>query len=133
MEREIHPFGIHRRYEAAYGLYHYHDIACLDGDDDIEEVVGDGYAQKLHGALYHSGGGVAIAAHDAVAEASVVHTDTDCGVVGTARVEKRYKSVLYAAQFSGVFCVGIFELAECASRIYEIAGVDTHLVDSSFG
>ena len=63
-----HPFGFHLAHQQTYGDDHDDGVACLDGDDDVVELLVAADTQKLHAGLHHAGRCVAIARHDAVGE-----------------------------------------------------------------
>ena len=88
----------------------------------------DKHPQKLHYRLNHAGGGVAVAAHDAVAQRTVVHAQAHGGVVLAADVDKRHECIVYALQLMVIFLVGIRQCLELAGRVNEVAGIDAHLV-----
>ena len=83
-------------------------------------------AQELHATLHNAGRCVAITAHDAIRQATVVHPDAHCRAVGATNVEKLHKALFQAQQFGGILLVGVFQTLECARRIHIIAGVDAH-------
>ena len=124
----MHILGVHGADEATDGLDHDGDVGCLDGDDHVVEAVSPAHAQKLHGALHHAGGGVAVAAHDAVGERAVVDADADGGGVGGAELEEGAQGIVDALQLAGVFFVGVFELFEGAAGVDEVAGVDAYFL-----
>jgi hypothetical protein len=103
---------------------HDHDIGSLHRDDDIHELLLNKNPQELHHALDHTCGRVAVAAHDAVAERAVIHTQTHSGAMFTAHGDKGQQFVMNAVQFGLVFLVGIIQLLERAGRINKVAGVD---------
>ncbi len=58
----------------------------------------------------------------------MVHSDAYGGVVFAANAQKRHKPLVYLAQFSGIFLVGILQVFERAGRVYVVAGVHSHLL-----
>ena len=68
VQREVHVLAVHGRHQAAHRLDHDHDVAGFHADDNVVEILGHKHSQKLHHALNHAGGCVAIARHDAVAQ-----------------------------------------------------------------
>ena len=95
MKGEVHVLGIHGCNQPAHSLHHHRDIRGFDGYDHVAEIMLETNAQKFHGALHHSCRSVAVTAHDAVREGTMVDPDTQCGVMLPAYIEQRQKPILY--------------------------------------
>ena len=130
MQREVHSLPIHLRHKKPHRLHHHHRVRSLDRNHDIAEIHLTGYAQILHHRLHHTRRSVAISAHDAIGERTMVHTETHRCVVLTTQIEEGQEILPYAVDLPGILLVGKLQLAERAGGIDEIAGVDTHLVGS---
>ncbi len=131
MERIVHVFAVHGFHQKAHRLHHHHRVGCLDADHHIVELLAAADAQKLHATLHYALGGVAVAAHDAVGEAAVVHTDAHGCMVSLADVEEWHKLALYLLQFFGIFLVGILQMLERATGVYIVAGIHSHLLTAA--
>ena len=75
VEGECHALAFHGFDEQAYALYHHHGVAGLDADGHIREILFAADAEEFHAAFDDAVRGVAVARHDAVGEAAVVHAD----------------------------------------------------------
>ena len=128
VQREGHPFGIHRFAEQAHRFNHHYGVRCLDADDDIIKVLAHTYAKELHTRFYDAFGGVAISAHDTVAQGAVVHSDAYGGAIFTTDVQEGYEPVFDLLQFGGIFLVGILQILELPRCIDIVAGVDAHFL-----
>ena len=125
----MHIFNIHSPNQEADGLHHNDGIRSLDGDDDIREVLVATDAEELHTGSDHALGGVAVAAHDAVGERTVVYADANGRPVLATDVEEGDKAVANLLKLGGVFLVRVFQMAEGFDPIDIVAGVDAHLFD----
>src|SRR5436305_594720 len=67
------------------------------------------YPQKLHSALYHTHRGIAIAAHNTVAEAAMISAYAHSSAVFLTYFYKRCKAFPDAVNFFTVFSIGIFK------------------------
>ena len=128
MQGERHAFLFHGGYEQAHGAHHDNGVAGLDGDDHVGKLLGHADAQELHARLYHALGCVAIAAHDAIAERTVIHADADGCVVLLTDVEKGYQLGAYLFNLVRILLIGVGELLEGAGGVDIVAGVDAHLL-----
>lgn len=61
----------------------------------------------------------------------MVHADAQCRGVGAAQSKQRQEFLAEPVEFGGIFLVGVFDLAECAPGIDEVARIDAHLVGHS--
>ena len=80
-----------------------------------------------------STGGIAVTAHDAVAQRTVVNPYAYGGSMPTAHFQKRHKSLFDSVNLRLIFLVGVGEPTECAAGIDKIAGIDTHFVSDLGG
>ena len=128
MEGERHALLLHRLHEQTHRAHHNHRIAGLDGDDHVGKLLGHADAQELHARLHHALGRVAIAAHDAVAQRPVVHTDAYGRVVLLADVEEGHEPGAYLLYLLRILLVGVCQLLEGACRVYIVTGVDAYLL-----
>ncbi len=133
MEGIVHIFLIHGFYQQSNRLNHHHGITGLDGNDHIVEVFPFANTQKLHTTLHDSCRSVTITAHDAVAQRSVVHADTDGGMVLFADIQERNELAFNLLQFGGIFLVSVFQMLEHTARIHVIAWIDAHLLTIQSG
>ena len=131
MQGKVHVFGIHGSHQATHGLDHDHHIAGFHADDHIVKVFGDKHTQELHHAFHHASRSVAIAAHDAVAQRTVVHPQPNGGAMLAANLDERQQRVADFLDFGAILLIGVGELLEGACRVYKIAGIDAHLVGES--
>ena len=79
-------------------------------------------------ALDDAFGGVPIARHDAVAEGTVVHTDTYGCVMCLTDVDEGDEFFLNLLQLVGIFLVGIFQMFEGTAGIYIVARIDAYFL-----
>ena len=126
----MHVLTIHLPDKQTHGADHDRGIRRLDADHHIGEILFDTDAQKLHARLHHAGGGVAIARHNAVAERTMVHSETNSRVVGLADLEERNETATYLLYLLRIFLVSVFQLDKSTTRIDIIAGVDADLLDN---
>ncbi len=127
MEGEVDVFGIHGPDKHPDGVDHHNGVACLDGDYYVGEIVADGNAKEFHGAFYHSGWCVAVAAHYAVRQRAVVNAYAYCSVMLPTQFEEWAEGVFYLLELACIFFIGVFEFCEHPARIDEVARIDAHL------
>ena len=125
MDRVVHVLTFHNFDQKSYATYHDYRVAGLDGYDYVIEFFPSADTQKFHTALYDTFGRVAITAHDAVAERTMVHSDTQSCMVFPTDIQQGNEALFYLAKFAGIFFVGIFQMFESTCRISIIARVDT--------
>ena len=119
--------------EQAHALHHHDSIAGLDADHDILEILALADTQKLHATLHDARGRIAIARHDAVGQATMVHANTDgCAVLATDG-EELAEARLEAVQFGVVFLVGVFQVLEGARGVHIVARIDAHFLHDGGG
>ena len=126
VEREMHVLAIHGIDQASHGFDHDGHVRGLHRDDNIHESLINKYPEKFHHTLDHAGSSVAIAAHDAVAERAVVHTQPDGGVVLTANGDKGQQGLTDASQLGLILLIAVFQLLESARRVHKVSWVDAH-------
>ena len=126
VEREVHFLAAHRVYEQAHALHHHHGVRSFDRNHHVVKMHLGTDAQELHATLHNARWCVAITAHDAIRQATVIHTDAHCRAVGAANVEELHKAIFQARQFGGILLVGVLQFLERASRIHIIARIDAH-------
>ena len=81
MEGEGHTFALHGINKQAHALHHNHGVGSFDGDDDVEEFFSHTDTEKFQATLHDTGWCVAIVAHDAIGERTVVDADANgCAV-----------------------------------------------------
>ena len=81
---------------------------------------------KLDGGLGHALGGVAVTAHDALAEGTVIGADTHGGVVLLAYLNEARHLLPYPLQLVGILLFGEMGLAGVTVGV--VAGIDTHFL-----
>ena len=128
MQRIMHVFLVHGGHKQTNRFHHDHRVGGLDTDDDIVELLSLEDAEELHATFNDTFRGVAIARHDAVAQRTVVHTDTDGRMMFLADLDEGKKFFLDLLQFFGIFRIGIFQMLERPSGVDVIAGIDAHLL-----
>ena len=124
----MHILLVHGGYQQTDGCHHHDRVRSFDRDDDVVEVFPLKNTQELHATLDDAFRCVAIARHDAVAQGTVVHADTDGCVVFLADLDKGKQFLLDLLQLVGIFLVGIFQMFESTSRVDIVAGIDAHLL-----
>ena len=127
VDREVHSLLLHHLHEQAHALHHHHRIAGLYGDHHILEVLLHTDAQELHTALHNTFGRISVAAHDAVAQRTVVHTNANGRMIPTTDIQERNKALLNLADLCCIFLVGIGQLLESSGRIHIITRIDAYL------
>ena len=128
MQREVHVLAVHLFHEQTHRFGHDLRVAGFDGEDDIAELLIHRHAQKLHTTLHHARRRVAVARHDAVAEAAVVDTDAQGRVVLLADIEQADKPLTQTLQFGSILLVGVVDVLEHARRVNVVTRVDTHFL-----
>ena len=126
MKREVHVLTVHGVNKTAHGLDHDDDVGCLHRNHYIHELFLDKHAQELHHALDHTGRRVAVAAHDAVTQRAVVHTQAHSRVVVAAHLDKGQQRLTHALELGVILFLGKFKLLECACRIHKVSRVDAY-------
>ena len=135
MEGVVHPFGVHAGYEQAVGLNHHLWVGGLHADHQVVVVVVAANTQEFHGAFYHAFRRVAVAAHDAVRQRTVVGSDAHGPTESLAFQHQRRESLADAFEFLCVRCIGVLDVFE-SFFVGVVAGVDADLLDvvrSDFG
>ncbi|CRH71849.1 Uncharacterised protein [Chlamydia trachomatis] len=66
--------------------------------------------------------------HDAVAQATVIHSQSHGSAMTLAQVDKGHQCVANALQLDLVFLGRVGEAFELAGRVDKVAGIDAHLV-----
>ena len=122
----MHVLTVHRVDKAAHCLDHDDDIGCLHRNHHVHELLLDKHAQELHHALDHPGSRIAVAAHDAVAQRTVVHAQAHCRVALAAHLDKGQQRLTHALELGVILFLGVLQLLECACRIYKVPRVDAH-------
>ena len=84
MQRKTHSFTLHGIDQQTHTTYHHHRVAGFDGHYHVLEIFLHTNAQELHATLHNTFRRISIAAHDAVAQRTVVHTNADGRAVLTA-------------------------------------------------
>ena len=128
VQREVHILGIHRLHQAAHGFHHNHCVRGFYRYHHVEEVLRHHHAEKFHHALHHSGWSVAITAHDAVAERTMVHAETHCSAVFAANGYEWHQCFGDFLYLAGIFFVAESEFLECSRHVNKVARIDAHLV-----
>ena len=108
MQGEVHFLAAHGVYQQAHALYHHHRVRGLDRNHHVVKMHLGANTQKFHATLHDARRCVAVAAHDAVRQAAVVHPDAHSRAVGATNVEQLHKAIFQARQFGGIFLVGVF-------------------------
>ena len=133
VQREVHILGIHSHHQSAHGFHHHHGVRCLYRYHHIVEILSHHHTQKLHHALHHTRRSVAVAAHNAVAERAVVHSQTHCRAMLLAYGDKGDERLGYFLYLASIFFVGEREFFECSRHVNKVAGIDSHLVGHASG
>ena len=129
MEGERHTLALHCIHEQTHALHHDYSVGSLDGDDHIEELLAHANAEKLHAALHDASRGVAIVAHDAIGERTMIHPDANGSAVFAADGEQLLEACFKTLEFCGIFFVSIFHTFEGARRINVVTRIDAHFFD----
>src|SRR5690606_2440750 len=101
-------FLVHFLYQPSVRLHHHLRVARLHAKDYLVVIFISRYAQKLHSAFHHTDGGIAIAAHDAVAERTMIGADAHGGAILFANLNQWCEPLADAIDFFGVLRVGVF-------------------------
>ena len=128
MEWIVHILLVHLTDQQAHGAHHYHRVACLDGDDNICEILLLANTQKLHTALHDTLGSIAVARHDTVRERTVVDAYAHSCVMLLADIEEGHETLFKSLQFCGIFLISIFQMSERAGRVNIVAWIDPYLL-----
>ena len=128
MHWKTHTFLSHFCHQQSHALYHNDCIAGLYADNHIHELLAHTNTQKLHTAFHYALRSVAITAHDAVGQTSVVHTNAHGCAVFATNLQKRNQTVLYFLQFCLIFLVCILQMFELTSSIHIISRIDTYFL-----
>ena len=126
MDGIVHTEGVHLLDKEACALHHHLHVAGFHGEDKLVVVLLAAHLGKLDGGLGHSLGGVAVTAHDALAERAVVGADAHGGVVLLAYLDEARHLLPYPLKLVGVLLFGEMGLAGVSVGI--VAGIDTHLL-----
>src|SRR6185437_10230995 len=85
------------------------------------------YTQKFHGAFDHTHRGIAITAHDPVAQRAMIGTDAHRGTVLFTDADQRREPLSDPVYLLVILRVGIFDVFEFLF-VDIIAGVDAHFL-----
>ena len=91
MQGIVHIFSVHSLDKQADGSDHHHRVRGLNGDYHIVELFTTEDAQELHTTFNDSFRSIAVAAHDAVGERTMIDTDAYCGMMLLTYINKRYE------------------------------------------
>ena len=133
VQREAHALAFHHLAEQTHGAHHHLRVRGFDAYHHVGEMLLHAYPQKLHAALYDACGCVAVAAHDAVRQRTVVYAYAQRRAVLPAYRQQTAEAFLQACQFGGILLVGVFELLELPGGVGVVAGVDAHLLHDGCG
>ena len=122
----VGSLGGQARHQQPVSLDHHLGIAGLHRKNEIviAEIAGD--PGKLEGAFHHPEGRVAVAIHDAIAQASVVRADSHRDPMFLAELDERGKFFPNAGEFRVVLRVRVFAHSELL-LVRVVAWIDAHL------
>ena len=124
----VHVLLVHCGYQQSHGCHHHDCVRGFDRNHYVVEVFAFKDAQELHTALHDAFGRIAIARHNAVAEGTVIHTDTDGSVMFLTDLNEGDEFPFDFLQFVGIFLIGVFQMFEGTSRVDIVAWIDAHLL-----
>ena len=87
------------------------------------------YPQEFHYRFDHACGGIAVTAHDAVAQRTVVYAEAYGHTAVVAEFEKGNEACTDFFYFGGVFAVGVGQGTERTSGVNEVAWIDAYFLD----
>ena len=133
MQGVVHTFALHGSAQQTHALHHHNGVAGFDRDHHILEVLFLTNAEKFHATLHDTLGCVAVTAHDAVRERTVVHADAKRRSMLTTDGEQAQKTLFQTAKLGGIFLIGVLQMLELAGRVHIVAGIDAHFFDNAAG